>query len=55
MQVRATDKDGGHSTPAALTVVIQAAELQGGTLVVGGTPGDDKIVFTPQGNPGTCR
>jgi phage baseplate assembly protein gpV len=41
----ATDKDGGTSAVVTQSVTTQSAELQGTTLVVGGTTGDDVIRF----------
>jgi probable HAF family extracellular repeat protein len=52
VSVTATDKDGGVSTAATQAVTIQSAEIQGDTLAVGGTLGDDTIIFTPAGNSG---
>lgn len=49
VRVTAADKDGGASTPVERVVTIQAIEVQGDTLVVGGTTGDDRIVFNPGG------
>lgn len=42
-----TDKDGGTSSPASRSVSIKAAEMQGDTLVVGGTTGGDTILIAP--------
>lgn len=48
VQEWATDKDGGQSaSPAVFDLTIQAAALEGGTLVVGGTPAADTIVLAP--------
>jgi Ca2+-binding RTX toxin-like protein len=52
VQVTATDKDVGVSAVATQLITIQAAEIQGDTLAVGGTLGDDTIFFTPAGNSG---
>jgi uncharacterized delta-60 repeat protein len=41
----AIDKDGETGTAATQTETIQAIQLQGGTLLVGGTSGDDRIFF----------
>lgn len=44
----ATDKDGGTSvSPASANITIDAVEMQGNNLVVGGTTGDDTIVINP--------
>ncbi len=43
VQLTATDKDGGVSAAVTRPVTILAAELQGTTLVVGGTTGDDVV------------
>jgi RTX calcium-binding nonapeptide repeat (4 copies) len=48
IRVSAWDKDGAGSEVATLPIRIQAVELQGDTLVIGGTPQDDKISVTPQ-------
>ncbi|MBI1913503.1 MAG: PKD domain-containing protein, partial [Planctomycetes bacterium] len=47
VQVTATDKDGGTSSVVSRTITIQPIELQGDTLVIGGTPQDDVIVVNP--------
>jgi Ca2+-binding RTX toxin-like protein len=60
VQVTATDKDGGTSLAATRQIVIKAVALQpdpeGGpgatALVVGGTPGDDVILFRPGAHAG---
>jgi VCBS repeat-containing protein len=54
VQVTATNKD-GMAGGASGTVTILAAELQGANLVVGGTSGNDSIVFTPGANPGDWK
>lgn len=43
--VTATDRDAGASDPVVQTIAIYAVELQGDTLVVGGTLDDDDITF----------
>jgi PKD repeat protein len=53
--VTATDKDGAAGDPASQTIVIQAVEMQGSTLVAGGTTGNDVIQFSPQGGDGTIQ
>lgn len=45
--VTATDKDGGVSAVATRTVTVSAVGVQEGTLVVGGTNGNDVILVTP--------
>src|SRR5262249_29723382 len=53
VQARATDKDGGQSpTAGSSTITIVAADLQGGTLVVGGTLQGDTIVLKPTDRSG---
>jgi VCBS repeat-containing protein len=52
VQVTAADKDGGAGSPATLAVQIVAAEMQGTTLVVGGTTGNDTIVVRPTDTAG---
>jgi PKD repeat protein len=47
--VTATDKDGGVSTQVTQTVTIVPVEMQGDTLVVGGTLGSDTILFQANG------
>jgi hypothetical protein len=47
VQVTATDKDGGQSDPAILQITILDIELQGDTLVIGGTTGADTIQVNP--------
>ena len=44
--VKATDKDGGTGV-AATSITISAAELQGNSLFVGGTTGNDTILIKP--------
>jgi hypothetical protein len=46
IQLTATDKDGGSGT-AQMTITIAALQMQGDTLVVGGTSGDDSILVLP--------
>jgi uncharacterized delta-60 repeat protein len=56
VKVWATDKDGASSTqPGTLTVTVTAAALQGGDLIVGGTPGNDAIVLAPADQSGTIK
>jgi Ca2+-binding RTX toxin-like protein len=52
VQVTATDATGGVSAPASLAVMIEAVELQGTTLAVGGTTGNDVIRFFPAAHHG---
>jgi Ca2+-binding RTX toxin-like protein len=49
-----TDDDTGVGT-LSTSVSISIVALQDGDLVVGGTPGDDQIVFTPLGNAGDIQ
>jgi VCBS repeat-containing protein len=44
ISVTATDKDAGTSAVAQQSILIKAAEMQGGTLVVGGTTASDTIL-----------
>ena len=62
VQVTATDKDNGTSTTATHTITITAVALQTDPcdptktmLVVGGTPGNDTIVFNPGSGPGDVQ
>src|SRR5262245_61233653 len=55
VRVTATDKDGGESAVATQAVDIRAAALQGGQLVVGGTPGNDLIVLVRENNQGAVH
>jgi hypothetical protein len=52
ISVTATDKDGGTSAAATQTVTVVLAELQGGDLAVGGTPGNDSFIYAPGTNAG---
>lgn len=47
VSLTATDDDGGVSNTATKTVVVSAVAMQGNNLVVGGTTGNDTIVFSP--------
>jgi Ca2+-binding RTX toxin-like protein len=51
VSVTATDKDGGVSAPATLTVTITMFAVVDGTLFIGGTTGDDRIKITTDGKP----
>ncbi len=62
VRVTARDRDGGASVAAALPVKVSTAALQADpldasktVLVVGGTAGNDTIVFTPAGRHGEVR
>jgi Ca2+-binding RTX toxin-like protein len=50
VKVTVTDDDGGVSVAAQFAVTINAVEMQGGDLVVGGTTGPDNILFTGTGS-----
>ncbi|HVX64411.1 MAG TPA: Ig-like domain-containing protein [Pirellulales bacterium] len=53
VRVWATDKDGGQSaSPGAFTLAVQAAALEGGNLVIGGTTADDSITVAPSDKNG---
>jgi len=43
----ATDKDGGISVSVQQSITIRAVDLQGATLVVGGTTANDNILIKP--------
>jgi uncharacterized delta-60 repeat protein len=47
VQITATDKDGGVSTTVQQTITINAVDLQGGNLAIGGTTADDNITVAP--------
>lgn len=47
--VTARDKDGTASDVVRSPIRIHVVQVQDGTLVIGGTPGDDRIVVTPHG------
>jgi surface-anchored protein len=47
VQLTATNKDGLVSDPVTQTVTVGTAEVENGTLFVGGTSGADLIVITP--------
>jgi Ca2+-binding RTX toxin-like protein len=49
--VTTTDKDGASMTTTEV-VTIEAVQMQGGTLVVGGTMGNDNIVIRPTNGSG---
>jgi len=53
--VTATDRDGGESAVVTQPVDIRAAALQGGQLVVGGTPGDDVILLVRENKQGAVH
>lgn len=54
VMVTARDKDGGEST-ASQTVTVVAAEMQGQTLVIGGTTNADTIVVSPNDSGGRVK
>jgi hypothetical protein len=53
--VTATDKDGVTSPASTLTVTVTNALLRSGDLLVGGTAGNDSIIFTPGSNAGDLQ
>jgi hypothetical protein len=62
VSITATDKDGGVSAAVSFTIEITALALQADpcdstktALVVGGTSGDDHIVFNPGSGPGDVQ
>jgi Ca2+-binding RTX toxin-like protein len=50
--VVAMDKDGGRSPAARAAVAVVPAQVQGGTLLVGGTDVADRITLAPTGTGG---
>lgn len=53
VRVWATDKDGGQSaSPGAFALAVQAAALEGGDLVIGGTTAADSIIVAPSDQNG---
>jgi PKD repeat protein len=52
VSVTARDKDNGTSTAAAMTVTVVAAELQTGSLFVGGTNAGETITLRPANTAG---
>jgi hypothetical protein len=52
VQVTATDKDGGIGPVASQVVTVQTVQMQGGTLAVGGTLGNDNITLMPADTTG---
>ena len=50
--VTATDKDGGVSQIASQLITINAVELQGSTLAIGGTTAGDNITVKPANTAG---
>jgi titin len=58
--VTASDKDNGISSIVSHTIVIQSVLIGEGccdsmALVIGGTPGDDKVRIVPQGSEGDVK
>jgi Ca2+-binding RTX toxin-like protein len=53
VRVTVTDKDGSISSPVSRVITIHAVEMQGSTLVVGGTLGGDTILIRPTGADGS--
>jgi hypothetical protein len=47
VRVAATDKDGGSSPTASAVVTVNVLQMEGNTLAVGGTLGNDTIVLSP--------
>jgi VCBS repeat-containing protein len=52
VSVTATDRNGGTSAPATRGIAVTAANLQNGTLFVGGTTSDDTIDIRPMNSSG---
>jgi PKD repeat protein len=52
VSVTATDKDNGTSATATMTVTVVAAELQSGSLFVGGTNAGERITLRPANTSG---
>ncbi|HUG67648.1 MAG TPA: PKD domain-containing protein [Pirellulaceae bacterium] len=53
--VTATDKDGATSSPATHAIQIVHALLEDGDLIIGGTAGNDRILFSPSDNSGAIE
>jgi Ca2+-binding RTX toxin-like protein len=49
----ATDPDGGVSAPVRQSIAIGVGQIESKNLPVGGTPGDDQLVVTPEGRAGS--
>ena len=49
VQATATDKDGGTSALVSRSITLSALEMQGETLVIGGTTSADTILIAPEG------
>jgi hypothetical protein len=50
--VTATEDGGTTSVAASSSLTVQAVQMQGGTLAVGGTPGNDTITLSPADSTG---
>jgi hypothetical protein len=55
VQMTATDKDGGASATAAQAISVQTVEMEGNSLAVGGTLGNDIITLSPADALGTIN
>jgi hypothetical protein len=55
VKVTATDKDGEVSQAGSHTIQITTVKMQGDNLAVGGTSGDDSMVFLPGAGAGTVE
>jgi peptidoglycan/xylan/chitin deacetylase (PgdA/CDA1 family) len=55
VQVTATDKDAGTGGAASASVTVQTVQMQGGSLAVGGTLGNDKITISPANASGAVN
>jgi PKD repeat protein len=55
VQLTATNNDGTASAAVTTSVTIMRAEMQGNTLAVGGTPGNDTILLTPSDTKGNIK
>jgi PKD repeat protein len=52
VQVTATEDGGDTSGPAISIVTVQNVQMQGNTLAVGGTPGNDTVILSPADTTG---
>jgi hypothetical protein len=55
VSVTATDKDGGTSAAVTSSVTVQTVQMQGNTLAVGGTMGNDTITLTATDTSGNIN
>ena len=55
VQVTATDKDGGTSAATTASITVQTVLMEGASLAMGGTPGDDTIIIRPANAKGSLN